>query len=108
MKLSHSVILAGSTFVSSANAFAPPAVAINNNHRAVFMKTNSRLYDVATEEAAAATTSSTTEEGTAEPINSTDIDTSLPEEKIMEKIGVTEDELAVGISPRDFLQYVGT
>ena len=107
MKLSHSVILAGATFVSSANAFAPPAAAINNNHRAVFMKTNSRLYDVATEEAAA-TTSSTTEEGTAEPINSTDIDTSLPEEKVMEKIGVTEDELAVGISPRDFLQYVGT
>ena len=102
MKLSHSIILAAATFVSSANAFAPPAI---NNRASVLMKTNSRLYDVATEEAAATTT---TEEGAAEPINAADIDTSLPEEKIMEKIGVTEDELAVGISPRDFLQYVGT
>jgi hypothetical protein len=96
MKLSYSLTVAAA-IISSATAFAPTI-----RNRAVLHTGNSRFLatsaEVATEEA-------------AEPVKVADIDTDIPveeEEEVIAKIGVTKDDLAIGINLKDFLKYCGT
>ena len=96
MKLSTSGIIVASTFVSGANGFAPAL-----NSRAVFT-TNSRVFVASAEEVA-------TDEA-AEPIEAPTIEINVSDEekKMLKEIGVTMEEFALGISAKDFLEYVGT
>jgi hypothetical protein len=96
MKLSYSLTVAAA-IISSATAFAPTI-----RNRAVLPTGNSRLMEASVEVA--------TEEA-VEPIIAADIETDIPEEEeeeVIAKIGITKDEMAVGINPVAFLKYAGT
>jgi hypothetical protein len=93
MKLSYSLTVA-SAVISSATAFAPTI-----RNRAVLHTGNSRLLEANAEVAT---------EVADETVKVADIDTDIPEEEVIAKIGVTKDDLAIGITPKDFLKYAGT
>eukprot|EP00980_Cylindrotheca_fusiformis_P023820 scaffold11032_cov122-Cylindrotheca_fusiformis.AAC.21 len=97
MKVSYSLTVA-SVVLSATTAFVVPTI---HNHATLHTVSNSRLL-VASEEVASEETAA------AEPVKATDIDTDIPEEEVIAKIGVTKDELAIGINARDFLKYAGT
>jgi len=88
MKLFQSLV-ATSVLLSAAWSFAPAP-----QPRASRFVSNSRLF-VATEEDIP---------GSQEEV----FDTDVPEEEIIARIGITQDELAVGVNAADFLKYAGT
>lgn len=89
MKLSQSLVSA-SILLSTSWSFAPQP-------RASRFVSNSRLL-VATEQEIAAEVD---EDGSSK-------NTDIPEDQIIARIGITEEELAIGVSAADFLKYAGT
>lgn len=80
MKLSNSLLLVA-TALLSANAFAP----ICSPHRAVFA--TSRIGVAAEGDVA---------------------ESAMPVADTYDRIGITKDELAIGIDASEFLQWIGT
>ena len=89
MKLSQSLVFT-SILISRACSFAP----VSYPRASRFETQRFVATDVTTE-----TDSSSKEEA---------FDTDVPEEQIIARIGITEEELAIGVNAADFLKYAGT
>mmetsp|Transcript_32366 Transcript_32366/g.78671 ORF Transcript_32366/g.78671 Transcript_32366/m.78671 type:complete len:224 (-) Transcript_32366:51-722(-) len=95
MKLSKSLAFA-SILLSPAYSFAPAS-----RPRASRFVSNSRNFVASAEqEAAVAETDSASKEEL--------IETDVPEEEIIARIGITQEDLAIGVNAADFLKYAGT
>lgn len=94
MRLSFSLTLV-SAVLTCTTGFAPTI----HGRTTLGTVSSSRLL-AATEEVAS--------EETEAPVKIADIDTDIPEEEVIAKIGVSKDELAIGINAKDFLKFAGT
>ena len=96
MKFSQSLAFT-SILLSPAIAFAPASYP-----RATRSVSNPQHF---------ATAEATEAEGTSEtgsPPKEELFDTDIPEEEIIARIGITQEELAIGVNAADFLKYAGT